>query len=359
MLQELELRDFRCFPAHRLALGQGWNFFIGPNAVGKTSLLEAICVLLRLQSPRSSTLSRCVRFGTLGFALRGQLGAQQLEVSWVAGSRKLRLDGVPQSRSDFYLTCGRITWFGNEDIELVRGGGAGRRRYLDFFGLQSVPGYAAALRAYQRALRSRNFLLREGRPRREIAAYDEPLVQHGTALWRGRAQFYRALEAAILQAAGEISAKAEAWSMDWKPQPEAAGEDFAQQLQASQMEEERLRQTVVGPHRDDFALLLHGEPAADFASEGQQRSLALALKLAQARLLGSLGEKPPILLLDDIFGELDPWRRNRLLQSLPGESQKVVTTTHLDWAELPAEASVFSLPGGNQTESSGGRTLAE
>jgi DNA replication and repair protein RecF len=113
--------------------------------------------------------------------------------------------------------------------------------------------------------------------------------------------------------------------------------DFERALQESAGEEERLRTTVVGPHRDDVQFLLHDQPADLFASEGQQRTLAIALKLAQAKLLAADFSRPPILLLDDAFGELDQVRRNRLLQQLPPASQRIVTTTSLDWlAELPA-----------------------
>ncbi|MFN0126246.1 MAG: DNA replication and repair protein RecF, partial [Verrucomicrobiales bacterium] len=108
--------------------------------------------------------------------------------------------------------------------------------------------------------------------------------------------------------------------------------DFPAALAASSAEESRRRLTVVGPHRDDLSLLLNHRSAATFASEGQQRTLALALKLAQARLLLALHHHPPLLLLDDIFGELDPQRRNALLTSLPQNSQQFITTTHLDWA---------------------------
>ena len=110
----------------------------------------------------------------------------------------------------------------------------------------------------------------------------------------------------------------------------------------------RRRQTLVGPHRDDFQLTLHGMPAAQFASEGQQRTIALALKLAQAKLLSALRGAEPVMLLDDIFGELDPARRNALLGYLPEGAQKLITTTHLDWARGTAfdSAEVFQVEAG-------------
>src|SRR5439155_11758252 len=116
-----------------------------------------------------------------------------------------------------------------------------------------------------------------------------------------------------------------------------SGEDFTEALEKARGEDARLRQTSAGPHRDDLALFLNDRDS-EFASEGQQRSIALALKLAQARLLEAHIGKPPLLLLDDIFGELDPSRRNALLQNLPTDAQQLVTTTHIDWLDEAARA---------------------
>ena len=111
-----------------------------------------------------------------------------------------------------------------------------------------------------------------------------------------------------------------------------------------------MRQTVVGPHRDDLILRLNGQLASAFGSEGQQRTIALALKLAQAGLIETVARTPPLLLLDDIFGELDPQRRNALLAALPAGAQRLVTTTHLDWLEGPASGPVWKLWNGSLTE---------
>jgi len=329
MLQTLTIEGFRCFDRVDLAPCKGFNFFVGPNAVGKTSLLEAICVLLRLQSPRTNSLSKCVRFGSESFRLDAQLAEMHLEFRWWHGTRSLFVDSVPQARSDYYLTGGRITWFSNDDLQLVRGPGAARRRYLDFLGCQLEPGYYVALRAYERALRARNFLLREERPRREIDAYTQPLLENGNRVLAARARFFPKLAAEIAHAVGEISGTNEEVEVEYLS---GCGQTtFENALAASRQTEERLRQTCAGPHRDDFSLCMAGRSAAEFASEGQQRTLALALKLAQSRMLEQAAGTPPILLLDDIFGELDPARRNRLLAALSPSSQKFVTTTFLDW----------------------------
>jgi DNA replication and repair protein RecF len=127
-----------------------------------------------------------------------------------------------------------------------------------------------------------------------------------------------------------VSGRNEPLTLQYLP---ASGPDLRESMLQAREREMRLRQAVVGPHRDDLQLRLHGMPAADFASEGQQRTIALALKLAQGNLLESLGGKAPLYLMDDIFGELDPGRRNALMSHLPPLAQKWITTTHLGWLE--------------------------
>lgn len=328
----------------------GAQFFTGDNARGKTSILEGVCALLRLASPRSSTLAPLVRAGAPnGFRLRGEFAGRGLEFQYgPEQQRRLVLDDVEQTGPAAYLRVGRLVYFGNTDLELVRGGGEGRRRFLDFLGSQIEPLYRANLRAYEKALRSRNRLLKTvpGR-RREIEAFDPPLIEAGTLLTGLRQALVAALDPWAARAQAAISGRGEAAGETLALRyVSGVGErgDFASALRESRAEETRLRQTLVGPHRDDVALLLDDRPAGPFASEGQQRTLALALKLAQADLLTSVaGAAPPLLLLDDIFGELDPERRNRLLNALPARSQQLVTTTRLGWLDGPPPGPVWRL----------------
>jgi DNA replication and repair protein RecF len=340
MLTELQLKNFRCFESLALDLGQGFTFFIGANGEGKTSILEAACVLLRLQSQRSSSLSPVVRVGAKSFAVRGQYDSHALDFSYGGLHRRLRFDEVDQKTATEYLRLARAVSFANVDIELVRGASEARRRYLDFLGTQIESTYRSALRAYERALRSRNALLKSATPRaREIAAYEAPLIENGTRLRDLRTKIVEQLAPFVRQAHHEISVTAEKIDMYFSP---GAAEDFAKDLAESREKELRLRQTVVGPHRDDVDLFVDGMPAPNFASEGQQRTLALALKIAQARVFAAEGTTP-LLLIDDIFGELDPDRRNALLRALPNESQKLVTVTSLQWRKDFAEGIVFEL----------------
>jgi len=343
VLADLRLHQFRCFDVLEFSPGSGRTFISGANAQGKTSILEAVCVLLRLQSPRTGSLGEAVQFSRPGFALDGHCGGSHLTCRYAAEGRTITLDSKPQSRTDDYLDVARVAWFANTDLELVRGSGSLRRRFLDFLGMQCVPGYRKSMRAYERALRSRNALLKEGRPRREIAAFDAPLLEAGDVLLAARAALVDDLMPRALAACREVSGGADELAMVYKP---GVASSFASALEEARAQEERLRQTVVGPHRDDIELTLNGLPAAGFSSEGQQRGIALALKLAQARHLEAVQHRAPILLLDDIFGELDPVRRNRLLASLPTRSQTLITTTFLDWAERSASDVVFTLENG-------------
>jgi DNA replication and repair protein RecF len=328
VLTDLSLRHFRCFEKLDCEFAPGMNVFVGANAQGKTSLLEAVCVLARLQSPRTSRLGEAVRHGRRGFVVDGRLEGRHMQFYYAPERRKLALDSVTQPGTADYLEVARVVWFGNADIDLVRGGAEQRRRFLDFVGMQGKARYRQTLRAYERALRSRNHLLKAPRPDwREIAAFDGPLIEHGTALTEARARLLRDLEPHAAAGQRAMSGAAEELRLNYA---KGGGEDFAAALEAGRETDARLRQTGTGPHRDDIELLLDGR-GSQFASEGQQRSMAVALKLGQARLLETQAGRPPLLLMDDIFGELDLARRNALLGHLPAEAQRLVTTTHLEW----------------------------
>jgi DNA replication and repair protein RecF len=346
MLRDLRLHHFRCFDHLVFEPSPGLNLVIGANAQGKSSLLEAACVLLRLQSPRSASLAEAVQFNHPRFGLDGHWDDRHMSVKFVNSLKAFALDSKPQSRSADYLAVARVSWISNDDILLVRGSGAHRRRYLDFLGAQIAPNYLRHLRAYERALRSRNTLLKEGRPRREIEAFDTPLLEAGSALLEARMELCLELAPRVAEALTLISGASEQLMMLYQP---GSPIDFPRNLAASREEEMRLRTTIVGPHRDDIDILLEGRSAAAFASEGQQRSIALAMKLGQARRLEEASDSPPLFLIDDVFGELDPIRRNNLLAALPSSAQKLVTATTLHWMEFPRNAAEHRLEDGRIT----------
>jgi DNA replication and repair protein RecF len=330
VLRSLRLLDFRCFRSLDLEAPAAGAILVGDNAQGKTSVLEAICVLIRLHSPRTHRMGLLSRIGSGGFGIAGDPWGVERKVRHSRDGLLQEVDGESRaSRSAYLAEGGLVVWMGNEDLELIRGSGEGRRRYLDFIGAQIDPRYRRSWSRYRRALQAKNVLLKEGRPRdAEILSYEEILVEHGTVLMETRARLVAELSPLAAAAQQAISGKDEPLTLHYLP---ASGADLRESILQARERETRLRQAVVGPHRDDLQLRLHGMPAADFASEGQQRTLALALKLAQGGLLESQGGSAPVYLMDDIFGELDPGRRNALMGHLPPNAQKWITTTHLDW----------------------------
>ena len=322
--------DFRCFTSLDLEVPAAGAILVGDNAQGKTSILEAICVLVRLHSPRTHRMATLARMGSSSFGIAGDPWGVERQVRHSREGLVLKSDDETRASKNAYLQDGGlVVWMGNEDLELIRGPGEGRRRYLDFIGAQIDPNYRRSWSRYRRALQAKNLLLKEGRPRdAEISSYEEILVEHGTVLMENRARLVNELSPLAAEAQTTMSGKDEPLTLQYLP---ASGPDLRESMLQARERETRLRQAVVGPHRDDIALRLHGMPATDFASEGQQRTIALALKLAQGCLLAEHGGKAPIYLMDDIFGELDPGRRNALMSHLPPNAQKWITTTHLDW----------------------------
>lgn len=341
-------RGFRRFDSLEYQPSPGLNFITGANAQGKTSILEAVCLLLRLRSPRTVNLGELVRFGGGAFALEGLIHETRLALSCTPPDRLIKLDGVVQTSSSDYLTKGTVVWFGNEDLGLVNGPAERRRKLLDSAGLQlgrkdmKFPGhYGADLKQYDRALRSRNLLLREGKPRREIEAYNLPLAELGDRIMNARKSLVEALVPLAAACCERISG--EKLGLIYQP---GAMPPMIEALAASREKEIRLRQTQAGPQRDDMVIHLNGVPAGAFASEGQRRTVAIALKLAVAELLEQENGQPPILLLDDIFGELDPSRRDALLRGIPSGSQALLSTTDLRGIRLPEGSSIQQLQEG-------------
>lgn len=332
-VERIKLRDFRCYAGAQVAFEPGVNLMLGANAAGKTSLLEAVCVMLRLNSPRASRLATLVRHGAHGLVVDGRYGGHHLQLYYSSTRRKLALDSIERKSASEFLALGRAVYFANDDIRLVRDGDAGRRRLLDFLGAQALPGYRATARRYEKALQSRNRLLKSAASpaRDELQAFSGELVRHGEELTRLRRRLVGMLRPHARNAHQEIAAGGGVLEIGYDA---GAGDDLAARLDQLGPEERRLRQTLAGPHRDAIPLTLDGMPAAEFASEGQQRTIALALRMAEGGILREdAGHGRPVYLIDDVFGELDPSRRHALLAALPSDCQWLVTCTSSGWMD--------------------------
>lgn len=338
MLSALRLQNFRCYAELRWEMPPDGAVLVGENAQGKTSLIEAICVGLSLHSPRTSRLHRLAQHGCRHFGISLDTDAGTRRLVWEPGRLEVSVNGAPrQDYADYLADAPPVVWLGNQDMMLVTGAAEQRRAYLDFMGTQWHPEYRTHLLAYRKALKSRNLLLRHARvDPAALRSYAQVLARHGEALLQLRRQLLDLLCPHVTQHHEHISAaQREEVLLRYRPSTEAPlQEAMEQSLEA----DTRAGYTTVGPHRDDVELRINGVPAADYASEGQQRTLAIALILSQASLLCSETGQAPTLLIDDIFGELDPARRQALLNTLPADSQTFITTTHLNWlgeASLP------------------------
>ncbi len=330
MLVTLRLRNFRCYPVLRWEAPPEGAILVGANARGKTSLLEAICFALTLHSPRAARMEKLARHGTadFGISLDSELDTRRLV--WEERRLSMMVNGSPRrDYADYMADAPPVTWLGNKDIALVSGTAEERRRYLDFLGAQWHPAYRESLQAYRKALKSRNALLRNPRhSRASLSSYAALLARHGSRLVALRHELVRLLLPHVAGQHARISGSGELIGLEYAP---CSAGSLEEAYELSVETDERAGYTTVGPHRDELLLFIGGKRAADYASEGQQRTLATAMQLAQSSLLHVETGRAPLLLIDDVFGELDPTRRKALLASLPAEAQVFITTTHLDW----------------------------
>ena len=322
----------------------------GPNAAGKTSLLEAIVVLARGASHRTTTDAELIRWGADVTRMVGGLESDEIEVALVrpgsaaaaGGSRKrVRVNGVPR-RAAALAERLRVVLFAPEDMLLVAGSPSLRRSTLDLLATTLFPAYAGDLATYGRALQQRNGLLRairdETASRDELRYWDRPLLDAGGTVVATRHELLARVAGPLAAAHAEIApeeAAAGALGLEYVTNApahpgEAPRDALARRLAETAEKELWNGTTLVGPHRDDLSFVMDGRDLAAFASRGQQRTAILALKLAELDLVTAHDARPPLLLLDDVFSELDPARRAHLVRRIADLPQAFVTTTTLD-----------------------------
>jgi len=342
-LAHLRLRDFRNYARLDVDFTPGFHLLLGDNAQGKTNVLEAIYLMATLRSFRGVGGAQMIRHGQKGYFAGGKVvgqGTREIKMYWSSRERSLSLDGRPVRKLTDYLGVLRTVVFCTEDLLLVKGSGRTRRRFMDLLLSQTYGGYLPLLQRYTRALRSRNALLK--RPVVDPAALDgfsAELVKAGEEIMRLRRELAPKLSPLAHLAYRLISSGAEELRLEYRP---SVKQDFGVELAQSWRREGAYRATLIGPHRDELELLLNERPAAAFGSEGQKRTLAIALKLAQAEYLTGLHGSPPILLIDDIMGELDARRRGGFLPLLEraeqSHGQVFMTATEANWPETTGRA---------------------
>lgn len=341
-LLHVALQDFRNVPLVRLGLEGRQQFFVGANGQGKTNLLEAIGFITALRSFRGADTRQVIAQGRaearMVFAIEHeQLGRTELAVTLRSGAKEVSLDGERIGRLGDVIGRFPTVAFSSQDQQLIRGSPGGRRRWLDLTLAAADAAYLEDLQAYHRALAGRNALLKREARDEELTAFERPLARHGARLVAARVVGLAALSAELVEAYGAISDQAEPVGFSYAPDGNLPDEEaWRKRWETTRGRDRQMRATSSGPHRDDFVFTLRDQPAASFASEGQQRSLVLALRLAQAGWFRRRLGVEPVLLADDVLGELDPARRRRFWSAVPERAQVVATGTTLPDASLGA-----------------------
>jgi DNA replication and repair protein RecF len=352
-VERVELVDFRNHQSLTVDLPAGVSVLVGANGVGKTNLLEAVGYLATLGSHRVGQDASLVRAGADAALIRavaireGRRVQVDVEIRPGSGVRG-RVNGAAVPRARDVLGVVRATMFAPEDLGLVRGDPEERRRFLDLLATQRLPRYLGSRQDYDRVLRQRNTLLRSAGGRLPAAAmatldvWDEKLAAAGAELWAERLRLVAVLTPLVTGAYQQLAARDDlveatyvsslGGSAELDPDPAKLGQALRERLLADRSREVERGVTLSGPHRDDLALTLRALPARTHASHGEAWSLALALRLGAHRLLTDEGEEP-VLLLDDVFAELDQRRRERVAEVAAAAEQALVTAAVA--AELP------------------------
>ena len=335
-LVSLELRNFRNYRWLDLEPGPELTIFLGANGQGKTNLLESVALLALSASPRARRESELVgpvaHEARLGALIESGERRSEIRITIsVEGERtrrRIEVDGRPTRTLDLPGHF-RVTLFWPEDLNLIKAGPEHRRRLLNQVLVQVRPGYARSLSGYQRVLEQRNALLKRvavgEQALSSLEVWDLELARLGAGLVEARRQAVAALGVIAPRGHSALSG-GEVLELEYSGPPD----DLLEALHAVTRDDLRRGSTGVGPHRDDILIRLNGRDARAFASQGQQRTAVVSIKLAEAALVAEMTGERPVLLLDDVLSELDARRRTSLLEQLGKGGQVMVTSVEAD-----------------------------
>ncbi|TAE54928.1 MAG: DNA replication/repair protein RecF [Nostocales cyanobacterium] len=346
-LKTLHLRHFRNYQEQKIDFNAAKTILVGNNAQGKSNLLEAVELLATLRSHRMAKDKELIKDGEdiaqINATLDRDIGTSDLTITLRRNSRRsVAINGDTVRRQMDFLGIINAVEFSSLDLELVRGSPEVRRSWLDTLLIQLEPVYAHILHQYHQILRQRNAFLKccqhsntKGLET-ELAIWDTQLITAGTKVIRRRERAIQRLAPIAAAWHASISNSQEVLHINYVPnvpisteQTSTIQEAFLAKIKQRTPIELHRGITLVGPHRDEVKLDINETPARQYGSQGQQRTLVLALKLAELQLIEEVINEPPLLLLDDVLAELDPFRQNQLLDAIQDRFQTLITTTHL------------------------------
>ncbi|TVX89826.1 DNA replication/repair protein RecF [Paenibacillus agilis] len=364
-VKSVSLQHYRNYETMELDTNNNVNIFVGRNAQGKTNLLESIFVLALTKSHRTAKDRELIAWDKdhtlLKAAVERKYGTYNLELNISKQGKKAKLNGLEQKKLSNFIGSLNVVMFAPEDLEIVKGGPSVRRRFLDMEIGQVHPGYLYHLQQYQKVLVQRNNLLKQMWNDRSSAhmqmleVWNEQLVEHGVKIVKKRKYYLKKLQVWAERIHAGITNGQEQLAISYVPSL-ALDEDneavlFEQfMIKLSQMNDQEIRRgiTLVGPHRDDLAFSINGKEVQTYGSQGQQRTTALSLKLAEIEFMHEEIGEYPVLLLDDVLSELDSYRQTQLIETFQEKVQTFITTTGIEsiHAHRLQDANVFHVENG-------------
>lgn len=336
IIKRLELADYRNYETLDLEFDKGTNILYGDNAQGKTNILEAIYLAATTKSHKGSKDKEMIGFGKEEAHIRTYLEKEGVGTRVdmhlrKAGSKGIAIDGQKIKKAAELLGLCNVVFFSPEDLSIIKNGPAERRRFVDMELCQLDSFYLYNLNHYNKIVNQRNKLLKDMYMNPELkdtlAIWDSQLVSFGSKIIERRKLFVDQLNEIIYEIHKKLSGGREELIISYEP--DVAIEEFEKNLRYNQDRDIRMKQTSIGPHRDDFAFLNKDVDIRKYGSQGQQRTAALSLKLSEIELVKKIAKDTPILLLDDVLSELDSNRQNYLLNSI-GDIQTIITCTGLE-----------------------------
>jgi DNA replication and repair protein RecF len=334
-IKEISLKDFRNFSSLSLKLDNGINIFVGENGQGKTNLLESAYFCASGRSPRTQNDRELIRFGSTEAHIQAHIDKNgvndRIDVHIKNDASKgVAVNGLAVRKLGDLLQNVFAVIFSPEDLFVVKGGPAERRRFMDIQLCRLSAVYYYDLQQYYRSLKQRNLLLKDIQKKKELRetlfVWDGQLADFGARLIRARAAFVSRLSAAAAELHGSVSGERETLRLNYKPS--ATAEELLEKLSKNAERDIFNGTTQYGAHKDDIIFEINGKDARVYASQGQQRTACLAAVLAEAELIREEKNEEPILLLDDVFSELDEKRQKYLLKQI-ARTQTLITCTGL------------------------------
>ncbi|WP_026678440.1 DNA replication/repair protein RecF [Fictibacillus gelatini] len=347
-IEKLQLTHYRNYPSQTLSFENKVNVFLGENAQGKTNVMEAIYVLAMAKSHRTSRDKELIYWDKEYAKIEGEVekrsGPVHLSLVISQKGKKARINSLEQRKLTNYIGTMNVVMFAPEDLNLVKGSPQVRRRFIDMEIGQVNPVYLYDLGQYQKILAQRNTLLRNMQPRASkenlvmLEILTAQLIEVAARLTEKRLNYMKSLNIWANPIHEGITRGNEQLEIQYKPTVNVCeGQDLTKMIEEYEQKFVKIKDreiergtTLFGPHRDDLVFYVNGKDVQTYGSQGQQRTTALSLKLAEIELIHSEIGEYPILLLDDVLSELDDFRQSHLLNTIAGKVQTFVTTTSVD-----------------------------